>query len=194
MKIKQYTDFVESLNENKKENPSYGCVMVFFTFTNLKEIQSQINKDDLYTEKEDDSYGLEKNPHVTLLYGLHSDDIDDNEVMDSINTDNFTDLILYNISAFKNDNFDVLKFDIRYPTRGGSFLTKANNILKEFPHTSSFPDYHPHSTVAYLKPGTSEKYIDLLKDKEYTVTPSAIVYSKADNTEVKKQIKIKNDD
>jgi 2'-5' RNA ligase len=200
MKIKQYIDFLESfqkdLNENKKQDSShdYGCAMVYFKFTELTKIQSQIDKDDLYSEEKDNSYGLEKNPHVTLLYGLHSDEIDDNEIMDSINTEKFTDLILYNVSSFKNEKFEVLKFDIRYPFRGGAFLTNANNNLKQFPYTNDFPDYHPHSTIAYLKPGTVDKYIELFKDQEFTVTPLEIVYSKADGTEIKKKIKIKNND
>lgn len=192
MEIKKFNEF--SLEENKKEKPSFGCVMVFFTFPDIKDVQDIISKEDLYTEEDDDSYGLEKNPHITLLYGLHSNDIKDQDVMDAVDTSVFTDLILHNASIFKSEKYGVLKFDVRYPYKSGAFLSKLNKKLSEFPHTNTFPDYHPHSTIAYLKSGTSKKYIDLLKDKEFTVTPNKIVYSKIDNSEVTKPIKIEKND
>jgi hypothetical protein len=58
------------------------------------------------------------------------------------------------------DKYDVLKFDVRYPTKSGAFLHKINSKLQELPHTNGFPDYHPHSTIAYLKSGSGKKYIE----------------------------------
>jgi hypothetical protein len=55
----------------------------------------------------------------------------------------------------------------------------VNAELSKFPHTTNFPDYHPHSTVAYLKKGTGQKYIDKFKGQEHQVTPNKIVYSMA---------------
>ena len=64
MKVKKYIQFI-------KESTSYdyGCVMVEVPVSNWNEITSIINKDDLY-EVEGEKYGIQENPHLTLLYGL----------------------------------------------------------------------------------------------------------------------------
>jgi hypothetical protein len=64
MKVKKYIQFV-------KESTGYklGCVMVEVPVKNWNEITSIINKDDLY-EVEGEKYGIQENPHLTLLYGL----------------------------------------------------------------------------------------------------------------------------
>jgi hypothetical protein len=54
----------------------------------------------------------------------------------------------------------------------------VNAELAKLPHTTNFPDYHPHATIGYLKPGTGKKYVELFKDKQYEVVPEKIVYSK----------------
>jgi hypothetical protein len=60
--------------------------------------------------------------------------------------------------------------------------------LVKLPHTTDYPDYHPHSTIAYLKKGKGEKYTDKLKGAEYIVNPSKIVYSKPDGNKIEKSI------
>jgi hypothetical protein len=73
-------NFDEFINEgNKKETYDYGCVMLYFKFTDLKTIQKKIDKKDLY--KKGNKYGFETEPHVTLLYGLHSEEIADKKAI-----------------------------------------------------------------------------------------------------------------
>jgi 2'-5' RNA ligase len=76
-------------------------------------------------------------------------------------------------SLFENEQYDVLKFDVQ-----NSALYEINAKLCELPHTTNFPDYHPHATIGYLKPGAGKKYVEKFKNKEYEVTPNRIVYSK----------------
>jgi 2'-5' RNA ligase len=210
-KIKSFNDF-KSIDENKpcwtgykqigtkkkkgKEVPNcvpvkeekkafdYGCSMLYYDFPKINEIHSMIEDEDLYTEEGDRSYGLEKEPHTTLLFGLHSHEIPDEEVMKASKCHEIpSELKLHNPSLFKNDKYDVLKFDV-----AGNNLHKLNSELSKLPHTTDYPDYHPHSTIGYLKKGTGDKYVSLLQGSEYTVNPSKIVYSKPDGSKVEEKI------
>lgn len=185
--MKYFPTFNQFMNEKKNEVYEYGCAMLYFDLPELDIISSKINTDDLYTEEGNRGYGIEDEPHLTLLYGLH-DTVEESEVFNIIVKYDISDLKLYNVSAFKNEKFDVLKFDVGYPVKGGSFLRKINKELSGLPHTTDYPDYHPHSTIAYLKRGMSDKYIKMFKDKEYIVNPKYIVYSKPDGTKIRKSL------
>jgi hypothetical protein len=169
---------------DNKQTYDYGCSMIYFDFPKMNEIHSMIDEEDVYTEDGDSSYGLETEPHTTLLYGLHSDEIDDDLVMGASTKHGIPgELKLHNASLFQNDKYDVLKFDV-----DDDHLHKINGELCKLPHTTDYPDYHPHSTVAYLKKGKGEKYTEKLKDSWYAVNPSKIVYSKPDGSKIEKSI------
>jgi 2'-5' RNA ligase len=175
--IKTFDEFNISENEG---HHSYGCAMLYFIFDKIDDIQSEIDEDDLIND------GFENDPHVTLLYGLHKE-VNDTEVFDIIDEYDIPTLELYNISAFKTDEYDVLKFDVRQYMEEYSekddILFKINKSLCKLPYTSDFPDYHPHATIAYLKAGTSNKYIKQLKDLTYKVKANKIVYSAPTDTD-----------
>jgi 2'-5' RNA ligase len=146
-------------------------------------LESMINKKDLYLGKDGDrGYGFETEPHVTWLYGLHEDvkDEDVKSKIDNVTTVNFK---LDKISSFNNENFDVIKFDVT-----SDDFTRYNKDLSELPHTNSFKNYHPHCTVAYVKPGKSEIYIkklnDFIKDNPLEFKVDKIVYSKVDGSKI----------
>ena len=181
-RIKTFKDY-KALNEKKKYD--YGCSMIYFDFPKMDEIHSKIDENHLYTEEGDVTYGLETEPHTTLLYGLHSDEIDDNHVMDASTKHPIPKTLrLHNPSLFQNEKYDVLKFDV-----DSDHLHKINSELKKFPFTSDYPDYHPHTTVAYLKKGMGEKYAKDLSGKFFDVNPSKIVYSKPSGEKIVKHIK-----
>ncbi len=175
MKIKLFEEFI---NEKKGDTYSYGCAMLYFDFPQMKEIHDQIEEGDLYTEEEDRTYGLEDEPHCTLLYGLH-EDVTLDQIKEVVGNFNFDKMKLHNASLFEN-KYDVLKFDVQ-----GDSLKECNEALTDLPHTNDFPDYHPHATIAYIKKGIGEKYTEMLKDKEYEVKPTYVVYSEADGTKTK---------
>ncbi len=169
---------------DQQQTYDYGCSMIYFDFPKIEEIHSMIDEEDIYTEEGDRSYGLETEPHATLLYGLHSHDLEDDDVIDaSVKNGIPKELKLHNASCFNNDKYDVLKFDV-----DSDHLHKINGELTKLPHTTDYPDYHPHTTIAYLKKGTGEKYTEKLKDSWYTVNPSKIVYSKPDGSKIEKSI------
>jgi hypothetical protein len=79
----------------------------------------------------------------------------------------------------------VLKFDIK-----GDNIHETNKDLQQYPFTSNFPDYHPHMTIAYLKPGTGKRYAKMLKEFEYDLIPQYVVYSKPNGDKDKIKIKV----
>ncbi len=176
------------IKEAKNQTYDYGCSMIYFDFPKMSEIHSMIEDEDVYSEEGDSTYGLETEPHATLLYGLHSNEIDDDVVMKASTKMGVPkELKLHNASCFNNDKYDVLKFDV-----DDDHLHKINGELTKLPHTTSYPDYHPHSTIAYLKKGTGEKYTKQLKDLTFTVNPSKIVYSKPDGEKIEKKLSWNN--
>lgn len=170
------------LQEDKKHD--FGCAMLFFDFPEIENLHNQIDKEDIYVDPEDPSFGLEDEPHCTLLFGLHPE-VTTEDVISIINNNNIpNDFVIENASLFENQ-YDVLKFDVRCKRKGNPILQKLNGQLSKFPHTNKFPDYHPHLTIAYLKKGTGQKYVDKFKDIQFDLNPSYAVYSKPDGTQDK---------
>jgi 2'-5' RNA ligase len=95
--------------------------------------------------------GREKDPHVTVRYGLHADDPD--VVRDKLKDETRGEARLGKTSLFQNDDADVLKVDVNSPD-----LHRLHEKLGSLPHTDTHPDYHPHATIAYLRPGTGRHY------------------------------------
>jgi|TARA_R110000772_G_scaffold97214_2_gene196394 hypothetical protein len=173
--------------EDKKSNYSYGCVMLFFKFPKLVNIHNIIQPQHIYTELLDISYGLETEAHTSLLYGLH-DTVSLNDVTGVLQKYNYGEYKLTNPSLFENEKFDVLKFEV-----SGDNLYKTNTDLKQFPYTSSYPDYQPHLTVAYLKSGMGKYYVDIINKAnvtEFSLIPTHAVFSEADGTKSKIKINI----
>jgi 2'-5' RNA ligase len=173
------------LKENVSHKQTYGCVMVYLDVDKDKwsSMLDLIDDEDLYQPEDDPTYGKENDPHVTILFGLHTD-VPLKDVEGEIDNIKEPKIEFGGISSFSNPQFDVLKFDV-----DSKDLHKLNKKFREFPHTNDFPDYHPHCTIAYLKPKMAEKYIKKLKDSiKMDMTPDHIVYSMADGTKKTYQI------
>lgn len=163
--------------------------MLHFNAHPLLKIQDSIDPEDVYKNDsgEGRKFGLEDNFHVTLLYGLH-DGVSLQEVKSALKGIKFGPIVLHNLSKFDNPEYDVLKFDVRYPDKEGDFLSKAHNSLKKLPNSDEYSKYHPHATVAYLKKGEAQKSINKLKGFELQVDPLHIIYSTPNGTETKIEI------
>ena len=138
---------------------SKGCLMLDLDFPNWDKIISKIKPEDLLRPRPD--LGIEEplqtEPHTTVLYGFDMDDFNWDEFHEFTNNKKNLPYTLHvnNISCFDNPNYDVLKFDVVSPE-----LHDLNEEVKTaFKHTSTFPNYKPHITIAYLKKGTGKKYI-----------------------------------
>lgn len=170
----------------KSDNSTYefGCVMLDFDFPIQKQIHKIISPFHVYDEFDTHRDVLEKDTHVTLLYGLHNEVLP-MDVYNIVSKYKFDKITLDKISLFENEKFDVLKYDV-----SGDILHVVNKELKTLPHTSTFPDYKPHSTIAYLKPGKGKYYVQLLSMYSaildgIEVVPSIITYSLPNGENVK---------
>lgn len=172
------------LLKEEKQTYDYGCAMLYFSFPEMNKIHDAINPDDVYTQEGDRSFGYENEPHCTLLYGLHGDVTTEN-VEKVLGKYTYYTCKAHNASLFENPDYDVLKFDIK-----GDNLHETNKDLQQYPFTSNFPDYHPHMTIAYLKPGTGKRYAKMLNEFEYDLVPQYAVYSKPNGDKDKISIKV----
>lgn len=100
--------------------------------------------------------GRETEPHITLLWGVHSADPD--ESAEALKSHRHIKAELRHTSLFpasaKHPEHDVLKMEVHSPDLH-SARSKLNSAVK---NTQTFPSYRPHVTIAYLKPGEGKKY------------------------------------
>lgn len=169
--IKDFKKFYELFKYKSGDMFTYGCVMVYPKVDNWDEITSIIDKDDIYDPEP--RYGVETDPHVTILYGLHPE-VTPQDVENVINKFRGKDLSI-NINGIGkfdgDDKFNVVKLNVDSP-----ILHDMNSELSKLPHTSDFPDYNPHMTMAYVKPGKADKYLSGDYRKEFK-NIDRVVYS-----------------
>ena len=142
----------------KEEKPqSFGWVSVKVPGNISKKMIKfckDISKNELYTETGSSKYGIETDHHITVKYGIHSKNA--NEIKKILNNENSGEITLNKITMFDNDDYDVLKIDVK-----SNDLTRLNKkISNNTKITDSFPTYNPHITLAYLKKDYGKKYIN----------------------------------
>jgi 2'-5' RNA ligase len=178
IRLKRYSEFMSILEDKSGTMYEYGCLMLHTNFPNWSGFVGNINKDELY-DPNNERYGIETEPHITILYGIHKE-VDDDQVIamfSDIKKSDF-DLEVNGLDCFYNKDYDVLKMNIK-----SEKLNELNNLAKKLPHTSTYPDYKPHITVAYLTKGNGNNYVDLnFKMKINTI--DKIVYSKTNGKKI----------
>lgn len=155
----------------------YAFLMIDYEMpTFIKDLQNKIPKNELYfgtdEEKKDNQYGLEKESHVTLAPCLDSD-VDINKLKELLLPLKEYKCILNNISIFENDNYDVLKADVKCPNMHKTY----NKIKENFELHSAYKEYHPHMTIAYMQKGMTDKYKKKMLDKIEELTPTSFDFS-----------------
>jgi 2'-5' RNA ligase len=116
-----------------------------------------IDEEDRY-EKEADG-GLEKEPHITVKYGLKTNDVKD--VKDRLKNEKGGSAKVKMSSHFETEEYDVVKMDVE-----SEDLLRIHNRLNELPHEDKYPDYHAHATIAYVKKGKGKKYDETFSIKD----------------------------
>jgi len=161
----------------KKATYEFGCVMAGVDFEDWKSITDIVDNDDLYMP-DDERYGKETYPHVTILYGLH-DSVSFSDVKERLDMDSIS-ISVDSISIFENKDYDVVKFSVK-----SKDLNKLNKSLSELPNSNEYPDYIPHITIAYVKSGEGKKYVKKLDDKIEISGIKDILYSMPDGNKKK---------
>ena len=166
----------------------YACIMLDYDMPEfVKELQKSIPEEELYLgetdkDKEDDNYGLEKEAHITLVYGLNNN-VKFSELEEYLLPIKEYQTILVNISTFTNDNFDVLKVGAKCPKADIS----NKDIMDNFNVHTDYKEYLPHMTIAYLKKGFAKKYTKDMLNKIDTIKPFGFNYSYSKDGEDKNE-------
>lgn len=108
--------------------------------------------DDVLHTDADGGKGREREPHVTVKYGLLAQEVPDELRAIAKDTAPFP-VFLGRVSLFTtNPEFDVVKIDVESP-----WLRELNRRVSEaIPHEDTYPQYQPHLTLAYVEKGTCE--------------------------------------
>lgn len=131
---------------------TYSCVMALAPerlAQKVKRFAMSIPDHYIFMDR-DGEHGREKEPHVTVKYGLLSGNPD--VVKKKITSRPFM-IYLGDITTFVNDDFVVLKIDII-----SDELRELNKQVSRIPNEDSYPVYHPHMTIAYLNRNSLSSY------------------------------------
>lgn len=120
----------------------------------VRQLGSRIDSDDLAGD------GREENPHLTVKFGLHTNSPDD--VRSAVQDQPPVAIQFGKCSIFSSSDYDVVKIDIA--SRALHALNKT--IADSLECTDTHPEYKPHVTIAYVKPGLGERYAKTLNDLE----------------------------
>jgi DNA-directed RNA polymerase subunit beta len=99
-----------SIISDSMDEEKFGCLMIQFSIPNWDSILDNIDEEDIFDDEQNE-FGLEYEPHVTILYGFH-DDTDIDKLKSMIPDKEFS-IELTGVSAFKSKEYDVLKFDVK---------------------------------------------------------------------------------
>jgi len=151
----------------------FNCLMLYYNIPNWNEIvNSIVDIEDVYTIN--DEFGIEYDPHITVLYGLDKD-VSLEDVKSLCKPLQEYETIIDSLGVFECEGYDVLKFNVNCPN-----VKETNSELTDtFDYTSDFDTYIPHMTIAYLKVGAGKNYCKKLT-KELKLYPSHFVYSTVD--------------
>jgi len=134
--------------------------------------EENIEDDELFVDPNDSTFGREDEPHVTVLYGLHSPDpAGVREIL--ANAHSFP-IRLGKITRFTDcPKFDVLKVEAE-----SLELRKLHELLKtKLPCTYAFPTYKPHVTIAYIAKGHCRRLDNCKAFCNFSFTAEEVVFS-----------------
>lgn len=152
-----------------KENVKYqyGCIMGIVdpkTASTLLKISKKLIPDDALFFEEGQEYGRETECHITVKFGFtnHYSEEAMGKVMSKIKP---FSAVLDKIDLFQNPKFDVVKYNVV-----SEELNRLNNLFKKLPNKDEYPIYHPHLTIAYVKPGQGKQFLKKISPVEIEIT------------------------
>ena len=144
----------------------------------VKQAAAKIADEDLAPD------GREDQPHITVKYGLHTEDAE--EVRKIVESEPPITAKLGKTSLFPDrGDGEVVKVDIE-----SEDLRRINKkIADALEVTDTYPDYNPHVTLAYVKPGKGDKYSGLSDLEGTEITFDQIAFSGKDGSKVEIELK-----
>lgn len=149
----EFDKVCESVLLEANQTTEYGCLMCYVDDPAFDSIYNDFIIENI-PQIELHEYGIEREPHITVLYGFHKD-VTPDEVFKFFK-ENFPQKPLTakmdKVTRFENDEYDVIKVDISSPD-----LEEFNKkIMDNFEDriTNNYPVYHPHLTIAYVNKGS----------------------------------------
>lgn len=120
--------------------------------------------------------GREDEVHVTVLFGLHGNDV--SEVREVLRGVGPVKLRLGKSSIFEGGEFDVVKLGVV-----SADLVRLNKLLRDgCEHTLTHPKYVPHCTVAYVKKGLGKRFVGDGSFDGVVVTVGEVLFSDKSRT------------
>lgn len=139
-----------------------GCIMLELPISNWNEILSTIDEEDIYDVKGGKiPFGLQKRPHLTLLYPIKKSITFDQvkPVLDQVVKDQPITVVTKAIEVFEGNNYDILVIKVE----DNPYLKRIHNYLSQNIHNYNRHSFNPHITIGYIKKGTGKKYCKDLK-------------------------------
>lgn len=182
--LADYPDLVEKYGTGKEstedvakpEGPKhdYSSAQVSLSKEDAVRIRSAAKRL-IASDDVDPTEGLEKNPHITVKFGLHTSD--SAALANVLKGESHITATVGGIEIFKNDEHDVVVLRVK-----SDDLHRLNKkIADNLEHTDTHPEYKPHVTLGYVKKGRGDKYADAktwLEGK--TLTFKAVEFSDKD--------------
>jgi len=154
-------------SEISASSSKYGVVKVVMpeeVIRRHERVTDRISSMDLGVTK-----GIEHEPHVTIIHGLHNADPD--PVREILELSAPIRLHFGKVRCFLAT--DESPFDVLYIPVVSPQLPALHAALRGLPGTYTYPHYTPHMTLAYLRPGRGLKYDGMLG---LSTAPDVVMY------------------
>jgi 2'-5' RNA ligase len=172
---------------------SYDCAYIRFpqdvTDVVQEWIRINIPKQWVYEEQGDDSFGVERESHCTILYGFDPAECNATQVQNKMIENSFHPIrfSLGEIGIFSNEKYAVLKVEVQ-----GKDLHHIHGFLKSaFKNCDSYPVYNPHATLCYIKKEHEADIKQFVGDRIFRIcemTAKSFIYS--NQGRIKEEIKL----
>ena len=153
---------MKMIMEDGKSYHEKSCTMFVLADKQAAEIvtwSQRIDTKDIYDNSLHE-YGRESEPHVTILYGINDDKTE--PIRQALLKAGWSVPIVIEFGpidkfSLSDKPYDVLKIPVI-----SADIHKLHELIKLCTdNTVSFPDYHPHLTLAYVKKGAGDKYFGM---------------------------------